>query len=94
MFLLPFRWEENLYHPLFKPKFDTDFIIAEHEAFSADLEAFENYLISCLPAGAKYGYGKRAAPHEQQEFNGAHACSLVDAFAGSLAIHVSESPFV
>lgn len=92
MLFLIFRWEEDLYYPLFEPKFSTAFIVAEHEAFNADLEAFEDYLISCLPTGAKYGYGKRAAAHEQREFNGAHMCSLVDAFAGPLAIHVSESP--
>lgn len=91
MFLInfPFSWEENLYYPMFNPKFDTSFIVAEHEGFHAGTIALEEYLVSTLPAGAKYGFGKTAPAHEQVAYDGAKVQELINAFVETLATHVS-----
>ena len=81
-------WEETLYYPMFAPKFDTSYIVAEHETFHAASVAFEEYLISTLPAGAKYGFGKVAPEHEQVPYDGNKVQELIDAFAEPLATHV------
>ncbi|KAJ3478350.1 hypothetical protein NLI96_g9818 [Meripilus lineatus] len=84
------EWEETIYYPLFNPKFDTSFIVAEHESFSSDVNNFEDYLVSCLPAGTKYGFGKMAETREQIEFDGDRTRSLIDAFAGPLVTHLMQ----
>ncbi|THH13489.1 hypothetical protein EUX98_g9720 [Antrodiella citrinella] len=71
-------WEEEHYYPMFTHKYDTSFIVAEHEGFSAALTEMEEYLISCLPSGAPHGYGKVAPIHEQQVFNASYLLSLID----------------
>ena len=81
-------WEETLYYPMFSPKFDTSQIIAEHKTFHDGAAAFEEYLVSTLPAGAKYGFDKVAPAHERVEYDGAKVRSLIDAFAAPLAAHV------
>ena len=77
-----------MYYPMFSPKFDTSFIVAEHEGFHDGTVALEEYLISTLPSGAKYGFGKVAPDHSQAPYDGAKVRSLIDAFAEILATHV------
>lgn len=76
---------------MYAPKFDTSFIVAEHESFHAGTVAFEAYLVSALPTGAKYGFGKTASAHKQALYDGDKVRSLIDAFAELLATHVSTS---
>lgn len=85
------RWEEEFYFPMFSPKFDAAFgvIVEEHEAFSAGLSEMEEYLVSCLPQGAKYGFDKTAQAHEQHAYIGTKLCAIIDKFANELATHVS-----
>lgn len=83
-------WEENLYYPLFAPKFNTDTIVAEHETFHAGVETVRDYLVSCLPAGTTWGYSQTAGPHEQQKFDGAHLRTLIDAFVTALSTHLHQ----
>ncbi|KAF8239042.1 hypothetical protein L208DRAFT_1386911 [Tricholoma matsutake] len=83
-------WEEKIYYPLFNPKFSTDFIVAEHETFHAGVESLKEYLISCLPAGAKWGYGNTVGPHKQETFEGNKLCSLIDAFVNELSTHLIQ----
>lgn len=75
---------------MYAPKFDTSFIVAEHESFHEGTVALEEYLISTLPANAKYGFGKSAGPHDQVAYDGGKVRSLIDAFAETLATHVSS----
>jgi hypothetical protein len=82
------RWEENIYYPLYNPKFNTDAIVAEHETFHAGVENLREYLTSCLPAGAKWGYGSTVGPHEQVTFDATKLRSLIDAFVNELSTHV------
>ncbi|KIP12147.1 hypothetical protein PHLGIDRAFT_17748 [Phlebiopsis gigantea 11061_1 CR5-6] len=84
------EWEETLYYPMFAPKFDTSFIVAEHEGFHDGTVALEEYLISTLPSGAKYGFGKTAPDHSQVAYDGAKVRALIDAFAETLATHLSQ----
>lgn len=88
------RWEETLYYPMFAPKFDTSFIVAEHETFHEGLVAFEEYLVSALPSGTKYGFDKTAPEHEQVSYEGQKVQELIDAFAEPLCTHVSCLSFV
>lgn len=78
---------------MFNPKFDTSFIVAEHASFHDGSVAFEQYLVSTLPEGAKYGFGKTAPAHERRAYDGAKVQSLIDAFATPLATHVSKLGF-
>ena len=73
---------------MFAPKFDTSFIVAEHETFHDGTVAFEEYLISILPSGATYGFSKTTAEHKQESYNGEKVRSLIDAFAEPLVKHV------
>ena len=82
------RWEETLYYPMYAPKFDTSFIVAEHETFHDASVAFEEYLVSTLPSGAKYGFSKTAPQHEQVAYDGKKVQELIDALAEPLATHV------
>lgn len=84
------EWEEELYYPMYNPKFDTSFIVAEHATFHDGSVAFEDYLVSTLPAGAKYGFGKTAPAHEQAPYDGARVRELIDAFAAPLATHLIQ----
>lgn len=77
---------------MYNPKFDTSFIVAEHASFHDGSVAFEEYLISTLPAGAKYGFGKTAPDHEQVAYDGAKVQQLIDAFVEPLATHVRPPP--
>lgn len=86
--MIPGSWEETLYYPMFNPKFDTSQIVAEHETFHAAAVAFEEYLISTLPAGTTYGFGKTAPAHEQVPYDGAKVQSLINAFVDPLTAHV------
>lgn len=86
-----FSWEEIIYYPMFNPKFDTSFIVAEHAAFQAGAEIFEEYLVSTLPSGSKYGFGQTAPEHERQAYDGASLQSLIDVFAAPLATHVNTA---
>ncbi|THH33337.1 hypothetical protein EUX98_g823 [Antrodiella citrinella] len=83
-------WEEEHYYPMFTHKYDTSFIVAEHEGFSAALTEMEEYLISCLPSGAPHGYGKVAPLHEQQAFNASHLLSLIDKICEPLSSHLLQ----
>ncbi|THH33342.1 hypothetical protein EUX98_g826 [Antrodiella citrinella] len=82
--------EETVYFPMFNPKFDTSFAEAEHGTFTGNLEAFESYLVSCLPSGTKYGLGLVAKPHNQQTYDGAHVCALIDGFGDALCKHLLQ----
>ncbi|KAG5351184.1 hypothetical protein J132_00300 [Termitomyces sp. J132] len=84
------HWEENVYYPLFTPKFNTDTIVAEHETFHAGTEKLKAYLVSCLPAGTTWGYGQVAGDHEQQTFNSTLMKTLVDAFVRELTQHLIQ----
>lgn len=84
------EWEETLYYPMFEPKFDTSFIVAEHETFTAGTIALEEYLISTLPSGAKYGFGKTAPTHSTVVYDGNKVRSLIDAFSEPLATHLMQ----
>lgn len=75
-------------YPLPNPKFNTDTIVAEHELFHEGVENLKEYLISCLPAGAAWGYSQTVPPHDEQKFDASRLRSLVDAFAVDLAKHV------
>jgi len=83
-------WEENLYYPMFNPKFSTESIVAEHETFHSGVEKFKEYLTSCLPAGTKWGYGETVGPHEQETFDSTKLRSLVDVFANELTTHLIQ----
>ncbi|KAG6891677.1 hypothetical protein C0992_010079 [Termitomyces sp. T32_za158] len=83
------HWEENIYYPLFSPKFNTDAIVAEHETFHAGVETLKAYLVSCLPAGTSWGYNQVANVDEQQVFDSTRMKSLVDGFVNELTQHVS-----
>ncbi|KAF8076747.1 hypothetical protein FPV67DRAFT_1664998 [Lyophyllum atratum] len=83
-------WEENLYYPLFAPKFNTDAIVAEHQTFHAGTQSFKDYLLSCLPAGTTWGYSQTVGPHEQQKFDGAHLRTIIDGFATELSTHLQQ----
>lgn len=84
-------WEETIYYPLFNPKFDTASIVAEHATFTKGMHDFEEYLVSCLPEGEKWGYGQVAGPHEQRPYDGQKLRDLVDAFVDPLTKHVSHA---
>ncbi|KAG6866107.1 hypothetical protein C0991_008414 [Blastosporella zonata] len=84
------EWEENIYYPLFSPKFNTDTIVAEHETFHTGMEKLKDYLVSCLPAGTTWGYSQVAGAQEQQTFNGAHMQALVDSFVNELLQHLIQ----
>ena len=73
---------------MYNSKLDTSVIVAEHASFTGGLNTFEEYLVSCLPSGAKYGLGKVVGQQEQQAFDGAHACALIDAFVHEFTSHV------
>ena len=75
---------------MFDPtKLDTSMIVGEHASFTSGIEALEEYLVSRLPSGAKYGLGKVSSQQEQQAFDGKHALSLIDAFVNEFVAHVS-----
>lgn len=75
---------------MFAPKFDTTFIVAEHDTFHDGIIALESYLVSTLSPGTKYGFGKAAPMQQATAYDGAKSRSLIDAFADPLAIHVSD----
>ncbi|KAG6899611.1 hypothetical protein C0993_008773 [Termitomyces sp. T159_Od127] len=83
-------WEENIYYPLFSPKFNTDAIVAEHETFHAGVEKVKAYLVSCLPAGTSWGYDQVASAHEQQIFDSTRLMTLVDGFVDELTQHLIQ----
>ncbi|KAG6910790.1 hypothetical protein DXG01_007678 [Tephrocybe rancida] len=84
------NWEENLYYPLFSPKFNTDNIVAEHETFHAGIEKLKAYLVSCLPTGTTWGYSQVAGAHEQQTFVGSQLQTIVDGFVNELSQHLIQ----
>ena len=84
-------WEENIYYPLFNPKFDTSTIVAEHATFTEGMHNLEKYLVACLPKGEKWGYGQVTGPHEQQPYDGQKLRQLVDAFIEPITKHVSHA---
>jgi len=84
------EWEENIYYPLFNPKFNTESIVAEHETFHAGVEKLKDYLVSCLPAGTTWGYSQTAGPHEQEKFDAAHMRTLIDGFVNELSTHLLQ----
>ena len=51
----------------------------------------KGYLTSCLPSGAKWGYGETVTSHEKLQFDGSHLRSLVDNFVNELTTHVRLS---
>ena len=73
---------------MFAPKFDTSFIVKEHETFHDDGVAFEEYLVSTLQSGTKYGFGKVAPSQQPAAYDGSRIQTLIDAFADPLATHV------
>jgi len=82
------HWEETIYYPLFNPKFNTESIVAEHETFHAGFVKLKEYLISCLPPKAIWGYGEVVPEqHTQREFDAATFRGLVDGFVGELTAH-------
>ncbi|KAH8092217.1 hypothetical protein BXZ70DRAFT_951794 [Cristinia sonorae] len=83
-------WEEEHYYPMFTHKYDTSFIVAEHETFTAAVHEMEEYLISCLPSGEKHGYGRIAPQHAQQEFSATHLQAVIDKAAGPLSSHLLQ----
>ncbi|TCD67486.1 hypothetical protein EIP91_012347 [Steccherinum ochraceum] len=84
------EWEEEFYLPMFAPKFDPSLIKQEHEAFTAGFNEMQEYLISCLPTGAKYGYDQIAPEHQQQSFDAQRLLTLIDSFAHELATHLVQ----
>ncbi|RDB20005.1 hypothetical protein Hypma_012884 [Hypsizygus marmoreus] len=84
------RWEENIYYPLYSPKFSTETIVAEHETFHSGVEKLREYLTSCLPAGTVWGYSQTVGPQEQQKFDDVHFRTLIDDFADALVTHLVQ----
>ncbi|KAG6828495.1 hypothetical protein H0H92_007811 [Tricholoma furcatifolium] len=84
------HWEENVYYPLYSPKFNTDTIVAEHETFHAGVKNLKAYLVSCLPGGTTWGYSQVVGAHEQQAFDGKQLQTLVDAFVNELSSHLIQ----
>jgi len=82
--------EETVYYPSLNPKFDSSEIITEHAAFTSGLHDFQEHLVSCLPAGTSWGYGKTAGPHEQQKFDAQHVLTLMDQFVPPMASHLTH----
>ena len=82
------RYEEQTYYPMFTPKLDISFVTEEHATFTAGVEAFEEYLVSCLPSRTKYGHGKVTGRQEPQNFDGSRVCSLIDGFVNEFTAHV------
>ncbi|KAI0076837.1 hypothetical protein K474DRAFT_1662382 [Panus rudis PR-1116 ss-1] len=83
-------WEEEIYYPMFNLKFDTSYIVAEHKTFDNGVHVFEQYLMSCLPTGAKYGFNKVVEAHEQQSYDGEQLRQIIDTFAKDLATHLKQ----
>jgi len=75
---------------MFSPKFDTSFAETEHGTFTPGLDELQDYLVSCLPSGAKYGTGDIAKPHNQQTYDGAHVCEVIDGFTEDLCKHLLQ----
>ncbi|KAJ3557532.1 hypothetical protein NM688_g1426 [Phlebia brevispora] len=84
------EWEDTLYYPMFEPKFDTSHIVAEHKTFHAGAVAFEEYLVSTLPAGTQYGFGKSTPAHEQATYDGTKVQTLIEMFAEPLVQHLMQ----
>jgi len=53
------------------------------------MRSFEQYLVSCLPSGEKWGYDQVARPHDQQPYDGERLRALVDAFIEPLTTHIT-----
>lgn len=71
---------------------DTAAIITEHETFHAGVTALEDYLTSCLPIGAGWGYGKTVGANGgSSTYDGAKLKTLIDAFVEPMTAHVSVS---
>ena len=84
--------EEGGYFALYNGKLDTAFVHDEHEAFQVGMNAFESYLVSCLPPNTEYGFGKHSpAGQVPIPFDGAKARTLIEGFATPLADHVCGS---
>ncbi len=66
-------------------------IHGEHESFAANLQSMHDYLVSCLPSGAAYGYGSVAGEHEQQSFDGKKLKEIVDGMIENWCKHVRST---
>ncbi|KAH8092228.1 hypothetical protein BXZ70DRAFT_1010923 [Cristinia sonorae] len=80
--------EETAFFPMLSPKFDSSFVKDEHETFIPQIEALQEYLVSCLPSDAPYGHDSFAGTHEQQEYVGTRVLALIDAFVEDLCKHL------
>lgn len=86
---------------MFSLAFPTQSIADEHATFSAGIAEMEEYLTSCLPSGAKWGYGKKVPAKQMKEekglntatFSGETLCDIVSRFVDPLLKHVSEVSF-
>lgn len=88
------EFEETTYFPMFSSKFDSTIIVAEHKLFHDGVQEMMEYLISCLPIGTAWGYGKVVSAstsrgsEEPVKFDGSHLCGIIDSFASPLVKHV------
>ncbi|KAK0206284.1 hypothetical protein DFS33DRAFT_1313751 [Desarmillaria ectypa] len=85
--------EDRFYLPMFPSKFASTAGTAihdEHKSFAANLQSMHDYLVSCLPSGATYGYGTVAGEHEQQTFDGKKLKEIVDGMIENWCKHMTN----
>jgi len=87
-------FEEELYFPMFPSKFESETILREHEAFHQGILTTEEYLVSCLPIGEKWGLGKTVALSETRKnkdvvsFDGEYLRKILEGYVVSLLDHL------
>ncbi|KAF8306971.1 hypothetical protein DL93DRAFT_2171922 [Clavulina sp. PMI_390] len=81
--------EDNWSFPYLKAALPTGAIEAEHNALNPPLEAMQEYLLNCLPAGTKWGAFKKTVPATSlgNPFEADKLNSLIDAVATVLVPH-------
>jgi len=87
-------FEEELYFPMFPSKFESETILKEHEAFHQGVLRTEEYLVSCLPIGEKWGHGKTVALSETRKnkdvvsFDGEYLRQILESYVVPLLDHL------
>jgi len=67
-----------------------DVIVHEHDGFRREIHDMETYLVSCLPAGTKWGpYNDIVPAASSQMFDAQRLENIIEALVAAFVDHVS-----
>jgi hypothetical protein len=85
------RIEEDWWFDALKGAVPKDDIVHEHDGFRQEINDMETYLVSCLPAGTKWGpYTDVVPAASSQTFDAQRLEKIIEALVTAFVDHVSR----